>query len=221
MAQYAWPRVFLAMLHREMRDRGEDIYSTLWTLLLPVFLVSAAAFALGPPSNDIQAATGAWFLIYLASTAVLDTLLGREQQQATGFALLWSDAFLLFLAKAVASLVLLTVLELCVFPVLFAAWFGGALPPAWPFLTLVLSTNLYLSAVTVFIGIVSLQARNRSTVFALMGLPLMLPVLLMAGKALGDMLLGISVTAPILAMLALTGAVVTITNAILKEVWWL
>ncbi|MBS3949728.1 MAG: hypothetical protein KGZ53_03575, partial [Peptococcaceae bacterium] len=60
-----------------------------------------------------------------------------------------------------------------------------------------------------------------STVFTLMGLPLMLPILLMAGKALGDILLKIPVTAPIVTMLALTGAVATVTNAVLKEVWWL
>lgn len=213
--------MFVALLQREIKDRGADAHSTLWTLLLPIFLVSAAAFSLGPPSNDIQAATGAWFLIYLASIAVLDTVLSREQQQSTDFALLWSDAFLLYVAKTTASFLLLTALELCIFPVLFAAWFGGALPRVLPFLALVLSTNLYLSAVAVFTGMVSLQTRNRSTVFTLMGLPLMLPVLLMAGKALGDILLGIPITAPIVTLLALTGAVVTVTNAVLKEVWWL
>jgi len=209
------------LVRRELAERIGDATSTFWLLVLPIVLASAAALSLGAPSTIMQSAAGVWFLTYIVAIGVMESLMGREQQQGTHFSLLWADSFLVYTAKVFVCMLTLALLELGVFPVLFAAWFAGAPIRLIPLACLALAVNLYISLISVFLGVLSLQVKNRSTIFMLLGLPLILPVLLFAGQSLGNLLLGVSIVSPVIALVAFSGVIVVFANVVLKEVWWL
>ena len=144
-------------------------------------------FGLDRDTLEGDIATGViWVTLLLAALLGVNRLYVAERDQGgfTGMRLAPIDLTALWLAKASALFLYLTVLELVALPafdlLLLGPGLDGALPELLP---VVLLANVGLSAVGALIAALAIETRARDLIVPLLLLPLLVPVIIAAAQA--------------------------------------
>lgn len=167
----------------EWRSRARAnalLFFALATLLL-------FSFALGPDTTFLRRAAGGtlWLAILLASVLALGESFRVEQENGAldGLRLAPADARALFLAKAVANVVLLVLLGLVILPVLAALAGVNVTLGLGPLAGVLLLGCLAIAAPGTVYAAIASQARARDVLLPLLLFPLLIPALVAAAKA--------------------------------------
>ena len=108
----------------------------------------------------------------------------HEQGGFDGFLLAPVDRTALFVAKAIALLAFLCVVELVAVPAFAILLLGPSLTQALPALVAVLlATNVGIAVVGTLVAALAIQTRARDLMVPLLALPLLVPVVLGASRA--------------------------------------
>jgi heme exporter protein B len=165
-----------------------------------------------------------WVTLLFAGLLALGRTFAAERDQGTLDGLLVAplDRSALYLAKVVATVVFMGLVELVALPV-FAAVFDVPLLTPGVLLTVLLGTVGFAAAGTLFAALAA-QTRARDVLLPLLLLPLLVPLLIAAARATDDLLAGAAtpVTAPWWELLAglcalFLGAAVLLFEALLEE----
>ena len=161
-------------------------------------LFSVTAFVLFHFGSDLESIDGdlaagvLWVTLLLAAVIGVLRLFAAEREQGGIDALLLApvDRTALLLAKGAALFVFLTALELVALPAFALLLLGPSLAPALPgLLPVVLLANLGLAAVGALVAALASESRVRELVVPLLLLPLVVPLLIAAAGASGDLLM--------------------------------
>jgi heme exporter protein B len=151
-------------------------------------------FGLDRDSLDGSLASGVlWVTLLLAAVIGVSRLFAVEREQGGIDALLLApvDRTALWLAKATALFLYLTLLELVAVPAFGLLLLGPDLLPALPVLVLVLfMANVGLAAVGALVSALAVETRARELIVPLLLLPLVVPLLIAAASASEPLLRG-------------------------------
>ncbi len=113
----------------------------------------------------------------------------REQGGFEAFLLAPVDRSALLVAKATALLAFLVVVELVAVPAFGLLLLGPSLGPAlWQIATVLLLLDVALAVVGTLVSAIAIQTRTRDLIVPIVGLPLLIPPLIGAARALGPVL---------------------------------
>lgn len=131
-----------------------------------------------------------WMTLLFAGLLALGRTFAAERDQGTldGLLLAPVDRSVLYLAKVVATLVFLAIVEAFALPV-FAGIFDAPLVTPGVLLTVVLGTLGLAAAGTLFAALAA-QTRARDVLLPLLLLPLLVPLLIGAARATADLVAG-------------------------------
>lgn len=214
--------VFLAVLWKDLvtewRSRDRVVSMLLFSLLVVVVL----HFSL-PPDAGSRLRGGAGGLLWVAYVfaAVLGMnrafALELENDALSGLALAPVDRGFVFLGKAVASLVLLTVVQ-AVSALAFSLAFDLALAPvALRFAAVAFLGGVGLSTVGTLFAAVAVRTRHREVMLPLLLLPVLVPVIVGSVRAtVGLLETGVLDAAP-LRLVAAADAIFAILSFVLFE----
>jgi heme exporter protein B len=165
-----------------------------------------------------------WITLLFAGLLALGRTFAAERDQGTldGLLLAPLDRSALYLAKVVATVVLMSAVEIVALPV-FAGVFDVPLLAPGVLLTVFLGTLGFAAAGTLFAALAA-QTRARDVLLPLLLLPLLVPLLIAAARATDDLLAGAAtpVSAPWWELLAglcalFLGVSVMLFNSLLEE----
>ena len=185
---------FLTILAKELRveARSREMLSGGLLLILLVLVLSNLAWS-DVSSGRALAAGVLWIALTFAGTSSLSRNLHRERDRGTweGLALLPVDWGTIYLAKALANLLVLLVLAAFLLP-LYALFFNVGLLHALPRLALVLLLGLAgFAAAGTLIATASGHAQAREVLLPVLLFPLLVPLLMMAIQATQRVLDGV------------------------------
>jgi len=144
-------------------------------------------FGLDRDSLDGSLAAGVlWVTLLLAAVIGVSRLFAAEREQGGIDGLLLSpvDRTALFVAKATALFVFLTLVELVAVPAFGLLLLGPGLGQAFPELLVVLALgNLGVSAVGALVAALAAETRARELIVPLLLLPLLVPLLISCAQA--------------------------------------
>lgn len=163
--------------------RGKAGAASLFVLGLLVLLVFQ--FALPERPTPEHAAAGMWLSFLFAGTlgSQRTFLVERENQCLDGLLASPVDPASIYVAKALGTLVTLTVLQAIVIP-LTALFTGiGLLSHPWALAGVCLLGNVGFSAVVTLFAAISVRIPSREMMLPLLVLPLLVPLLISAVKA--------------------------------------
>jgi len=131
-----------------------------------------------------------WITLLFAGLLALGRTFAAERDQGTldGLLLAPIDRSALYLAKVVATVVMMSAVEIVALPV-FAGVFDAPLLSPGVLLTVFLGTLGFAAAGTLFAALAA-QTRARDVLLPLMLLPLLVPLLIGAARATDDLLAG-------------------------------
>jgi heme exporter protein B len=151
-------------------------------------------FGLDRDSLDGELASGVlWVTLLLAAVIGVSRLFAAEREQGgiDGLLLAPVDRTALWVAKAAALFLYLTLLELVAVPVFGALLLGPDLLAALPVLVpLLLAANLGLAAVGALVAALAAETRAHELIVPLLLLPLVVPLLIAAASATEPLLRG-------------------------------
>ena len=177
-------------LKLELRTRESVPAMVLFTVTVFVLF----HFGLDRDSLEGDIATGViWVTLLLAALLGVNRLYVAERDQGgfTGLLLAPVDPTAMWLAKAAALFLYLSVLELVALPafdlLLLGPGLDGALPELLPVLAL---ANLGLSALGALVSALAIETRARDLIVPLLLLPLLVPIIIAAAQATEPLLHG-------------------------------
>ncbi len=151
-------------------------------------------FGLDRDSLDGDLASGVlWVTLLLAAVLGVTRLFASEREQGglDGLLLAPVDRTALWLAKATAMFLYLTLLEIVAVPAFGVLLLGPDLFAAFPELLLILLlANIGLSAVGALVSALAAETRVREVIVPLLLLPLVVPLLIGAASATDPLLRG-------------------------------
>jgi heme exporter protein B len=113
----------------------------------------------------------------------------REQGGFDAFLLAPVDRTSLFLAKAAALFIFLTVLELLAVPAFALLLLGPPLgPPLLGLIAVLALANIGLSVIGTLVSAIAVHTRARDLIGPIMGLPLLIPALIATARGAGPLL---------------------------------
>jgi heme exporter protein B len=184
----------LAILRKDLTVELRTRESVPAMALFSVTVFVLFHFGLDRDSLEGDIATGViWVTLLLASLLGVNRLYVAERDQGgfTALRLAPIDTTALWLAKAAALFLYLTVLELVAIPafafLLLEPGLGGALPELLPILFL---ANLGLSALGALVSALAIETRARDLIVPLLLLPLLVPIIIAAAQATEPLLQG-------------------------------
>jgi heme exporter protein B len=149
-------------------------------------------FGLDRNSIDGDLASGVlWVTLLFAAILGVNRLFVAEHEQGgfDGFLLAPVDRTALFVAKAIALLAYLCVVELFAVPAFAVLLLGPSLGQALPGLIVVLlAANVGIAVVGTLVAALAIQTRARDLMVPLLALPLLVPVVLGASSATAPLL---------------------------------
>jgi heme exporter protein B len=149
-------------------------------------------FGLDRNSIDGDLASGVlWVTLLFAAILGINRLFVAEHEQGgfDGFLLAPVDRTALFVAKAIALLAYLCVVELFAVPAFAVLLLGPSLGQALPGLIVVLlAANVGIAVVGTLVAALAIQTRARDLMVPLLALPLLVPVVLGASSATAPLL---------------------------------
>jgi heme exporter protein B len=166
--------VFIKDVTCEFRTR----YAVNTILLFAVTTLVAVSFSVGTAriSPSIQAAL-LWIIIYFSALSGLSRAFVREEEGRTAMALKLSAApGAVFGGKLLFNLVLLIMLELVTIP-LFAGMMNLQVKGWTLFLTVLVSGSAGLAVAATIVAAIVSKANAKGALFAVLSLPLLLPIL--------------------------------------------
>ena len=184
----AWIAVLRKDLTIELRSR-EGVASL---LVLGLLVLLVLQFALPERKNAEAAAAGLWLAFVLAGTvgAQRTFLLERENLALHGLVTAPIAASTIYLAKVVATMIQLGLLQLFVLP-LVAVFFDVTLAASLlPLLVVCALANVGFSAVATLFAAIAVRTRAREVMLPLLVLPLVVPLLIGAVGASSALLAG-------------------------------
>ena len=165
-----------------------------------------------------------WITLLFAGLLALGRTFAAERDQGTldGLLLAPVDRSALYLAKVVATVLFMSLIELVALPV-FAGVFDAPLLAPGVLVTVFLGTLGFAAAGTLFAALAT-QTRARDVLLPLLLLPLLVPLLIAAARATDDLLAGAPTptSAPWWELLAglcalFLGAAVLLFDSVLEE----
>jgi heme exporter protein B len=187
--------VMLAILWKDLRIewRTKEMLTSFGILaVLLVLTLSFAHEAVAGPEHSGRVAGALWVAFMFAGMLGIQRslLLERENECVSGLLLSPVDAGEIFLAKLLANVAMLALMQLLILPlavVFMGADVGGHLGA----LVLVMGLgNLGFAAIATFFAGVAARTRSREVMLPLLILPLLLPLVILAVKATGAVLEG-------------------------------
>ena len=177
-------RAASAILRKDLRLEARTKESVPAMLLFSVTVFVLFHFGLDRDSLDGELASGVlWVTLLLASVIGVTRLFAadREQGGIEGLLLSPADRTGLFLAKAAALFLYLTLVEIVAVPTFSLLLLGPGLQPE--LLVILLLANLGLASVGALVSALASEGRARELVVPLMLLPLLAPLLIAAASA--------------------------------------
>jgi heme exporter protein B len=167
-----------------------------WETVPAMALFSVTVFVMFHFGLNRQSVHGQEAAGILTATLLIAALLGinrlfvaeREQGGFDAFLLAPVDRTTLFLAKAAALYLYLTVLELIAVPAFKLLLLGPALGGSLLGVIAVLAlANLGIAAIGTLVSAIAVQTRARDLIGPIVGLPLQIPALIATARALGPL----------------------------------
>lgn len=173
--------------------RSRDAINGMLFFSLLVVVVFALAF--DPTAAESRAIAGGilWIALLFAIVVALNQAWIREARNSVldGLRLSPADPAMLFLGKALANFLFVTVLELIGAPLFTIFYNLRPLGETWKLLLLMPLATWALVGNGTFFAALSLRTRNREMMLPLVLFPLSIPVLLAAVQAMTSILTGI------------------------------
>jgi len=174
----------------ELRTKESVPAMTLFTVVVFVLF----HFGLDRDSLDGELASGVlWVTLLLAAVIGVSRLFATEREQGglDGLLLAPVDRTALWLAKATALFLYLTVLELVAVPAFAVLMLGPDLLPALPVLIpVLLLANVGLAAIGALVSALAVETRARELIVPLLLLPLVVPLLIASASVTEPVLRG-------------------------------
>ena len=184
----------LAILRKDLKLELRTRESVPAMVLFTVTVFVLFHFGLDRDELEGDIATGViWVTLLLAALLGVNRLYVAERDQGgfTGLLLAPVDPTAMWLAKAAALFLYLSVLELVALPafdlLLLGPGLDGALPELLPVLLL---ANLGLAALGALISALAIETRARDLIGPLLLLPLLVPIVIAAAQATEPLLHG-------------------------------
>jgi heme exporter protein B len=185
-------RAVAALLRKELLVELRTLESVPGMSLFAVTTYVVFHFALNRNSVDGDLAAGIlWVTLLFAAILGINRLFVADADQGgfDGFLLAPVDRTALLLAKAITLLSYLLVLELIAVPAFALLLLGPSLGHALPWLLVVLALgDLGVVAVGTLVAALAVRTRARDLLGALLGLPLLVPVVIGAARASSPLL---------------------------------
>jgi heme exporter protein B len=184
-------RTALIILRKDLRLELRSLETVPAMVMFTITVFIMFHFGLNRDTIQGQLAAGIF-----TATLLIAALLGinrlfvaeREQGGFDGFLLAPVDRTSLFVAKASALYLYLTVLEVIALPAFKVFLLGPALGATLPSVILVLAlANLGIVAIGTLVSAIAVQTRARDLIGPLIGLPLQIPSLIATARALGPL----------------------------------
>jgi heme exporter protein B len=177
-----------AVLRKELRleVRAPQSVTAMALFSLTTFVVFHFALQRGEVAGDLAAGV-LWITLLLASLLGITRLFVADQEEGglDGFLLAPVDRTALLVAKAIALLAFLAVLEVVAVPA-FAVLLLGPSPGAGAYARLagvIALADLGVAVIGTLVGALAVQTRARDLLVPLLALPLLIPVVIGAAKA--------------------------------------
>jgi heme exporter protein B len=178
-----WAAILRKDLALELRTRQSLVAMALFTVTVFVLF----HFGLDRDQVEGDLASGVlWVTILLAAVLGVNRLFASEREGGAldGVLLAPIDRTSIYVAKAAALFLYLTVLELIAVPTFAILLLGPGLGGAFPeLIAIAILANLGLAAVGALVAGIAAESRARELVVPLMLLPLVVPVLIAAANA--------------------------------------
>lgn len=176
-----------AVLRKELLVELRTLESVPGMSLFAVTIFVVFHFALDRNVLDGDLAAGVlWVTLLLAAMLGVNRLFVADADQGgfDGYLLAPVDRSALLLAKAIALLAYLLVLEIVAVPAFGLLLLGPSLGHALPWLLAVLALgDLGLAAIGTFVAAIAVRTRARDLLGPLLALPLLVPVVIGAARA--------------------------------------
>lgn len=172
--------VFRKELQTELRDRA----ALNATLLFSVAGLAIVAYGVGPAVLPavVQSAL-LWVVLFFAAFSGLAHVFTHEEEAGTSaFLRLTADAHAVYLGKLLFNLLLTALIALITVPAGLVAVSASPDRP-WVFAAVALAGVLALATSATVVAAIIARAQGRGALFGAVGLPLLLPVLLIAVDA--------------------------------------
>ena len=184
----------LRMIQKDLMSECRAWHAWPAMLLLGTAVVLTFALQIDLPPSQRQRVIGGllWMAIFFAGTVSIERSLSLEQEDSCleGLLLYPISPVAIFLAKWAVNLVALVCLEIVLVPMFIVLSEAPLLKCPWALLLSLALGNCGLAAVGTLLSAATSGLRNRSSLLALLVLPLVLPVVLGAAEATRLMLAG-------------------------------
>lgn len=185
-------RVLLAIVWKDLRLEWRTGEVLLTPALLALLLMLVFVFALPPAAMKAEGVFTAslWTTLFFAGTIGVSRGFGRERGDGrlAGLLLAPVDRSAVFLAKALVTLLFMTILTAVLMPVFFGAFGQTLAGPLWQWLVMTGLVLLAYSGVGTLLAAVAAQLRSGEVLFPVLLFPLLVPIVL-AAVHLSDALL--------------------------------
>ena len=179
--------IVAALLRKDLRVELRSFESVPAMALFSVTTFVLFHFGLRQDTLSGDLASGVlWVTLLFASVLGINRLFVTDAEQGgfDGFLLSPADRTALLLAKALALLVYLTVLELVAVPAFALLLLAPSIGPALPGLLVVLALgNIGVAVIGTLVGALAVRTRARDLLGPLLSLPMLVPVVLGAARA--------------------------------------
>jgi heme exporter protein B len=179
--------VVAALLRKDLRVELRSFESVPAMALFSVTTFVLFHFGLRQDALSGDLASGVlWVTLLFASVLAINRLFVTDAEQGgfDGFLLSPADRTALLLAKALALLVYLAVLELIAVPAFALLLLAPSIGPALPGLLVVLALgNIGVAVIGTLVGALAVRTRARDLLGPLLSLPMLVPVVLGAARA--------------------------------------
>ncbi|HEU4978849.1 MAG TPA: heme exporter protein CcmB [Solirubrobacteraceae bacterium] len=183
-----------AVLRKELRleIRAPQSVTAMALFSLTTFVVFHFALQRGEVAGDLAAGV-LWITLLLAALLGISRLFVADHEEGglDGFLLAPVDRTALLVAKAIALLAFLAVLEIVAVPA-FAVLLLGPSPSIGAYgdlIVVLVLADLGVAVIGTLVGALAVQTRARDLLVPLLALPLLIPVVIAAAKATTPLLL--------------------------------
>lgn len=175
------------IVHKDLRREWRARRTWPSMLLLGGILVVMLSLQLDLPTPLKRGVGGGmlWLAVFYAGTFALERAFSSEREEGCSLALrLYPlSANALFVAKLIVNFLAVTLLEVVLVPALVVLADVPLLDHPGPLVLIALAGNLGFAAVGTLLGALTSSMSHRSSLLALLLLPLLSPVILAAGEA--------------------------------------
>ena len=183
-----WTQVVAVVRKDTMMElRSREVLSSMFVFSLIVILVFSFSFELRTPQVSAVAPGVLWVAITFSGMLGLGRSFVRERDQECldGLLLCPVDRSVIYLGKALANLVFISIIEMFLLPVFFALF---NLPFEPMILPVVLLGTIGFAAVGTLFSAMTVHGRAREVLLPVLLFPIIIPILIAAVKLTGGLI---------------------------------